>query len=67
MGERCQSIWNVSESNILHNAILYTQDRGKVEIHTAKTENGEAIIDIIDNGPGIPEAERTNPTPATIL
>jgi len=38
-----------------------------VKIHTAKTENGEAIIDIIDNGPGIPEAERTNPTPATIL
>jgi len=35
-------MWTVS--NILHNAILYTQDRGKVEIHTAKTENGEAII-----------------------
>jgi signal transduction histidine kinase len=46
-------------SNILHNAILYTQEEGKVEVHTAKAENGEAIIDIIDNGPGIPESERT--------
>lgn len=46
-------------SNILHNAILYTQEEGKVEVHTAKTEDGEAIIDIIDNGPGIPEAERS--------
>jgi len=45
-------------SNILHNAILYTQDEGRVEAQTAKTENGEAIIDIIDNGPGIPEADR---------
>ena len=45
-------------SNILHNAILYTQKEGKVEVHTSKTEDGEAIIDIIDNGPGIPEAER---------
>lgn len=46
-------------SNILHNAILYTQDGGEVEVQTAKTENGEAVIDIIDNGPGIPESERT--------
>lgn len=46
-------------SNILHNAILYTQDGGKVEVRMAKTENGDAIIDIIDNGTGIPDSERT--------
>jgi signal transduction histidine kinase len=44
--------------NILHNAIRYTQEGGKVEVHVAKTEDGESIIDIIDNGPGIPESER---------
>ena len=45
-------------SNILHNAIRYTQEGGKVEVRTAKTEREEIIIDIIDNGPGIPEPER---------
>ena len=46
-------------SNVLHNAIVYTPKGGHVEVHTAKTEDGKAIIDIIDDGPGIPESERT--------
>jgi heavy metal sensor kinase len=46
-------------SNVLHNAIEHTQKKGHVEVITAKTEDGNAIIDIIDDGPGIPEAERT--------
>jgi heavy metal sensor kinase len=46
-------------SNILHNAILYTQEGGKVDVHVARNENDEAVIDVIDNGPGIPETERT--------
>ncbi len=45
-------------SNILHNAILYTQKGGKVEVRMTKTTDGEILIDIIDNGPGIPQAER---------
>jgi len=45
-------------SNIFHNAILYTQEGGKVEVRTARADSGEAIIDIADNGPGIPESER---------
>jgi heavy metal sensor kinase len=45
-------------SNILHNAIIYTQDAGKVGIHAEKNKKGEAIIDILDNGPGIPDVER---------
>jgi len=45
-------------SNILHNAILYTQEGGEVEVHMAKTERNGVVIDIIDDGPGIPEAER---------
>ena len=46
-------------SNVLHNAIMHTQIGGHIEVHTAKTEDGNAVIDIIDNGPGIPESERT--------
>jgi signal transduction histidine kinase len=46
-------------SNILHNAILYTQEGGRVEVYVARNENDEVVIDIIDNGPGIPETERT--------
>jgi signal transduction histidine kinase len=45
-------------SNVLHNAIEHTQEKGYVEVITAKTEDGNAIIDIIDDGPGIPEPER---------
>lgn len=46
-------------SNVLHNAIMYTQKGGHIEVQTAKTEDKKAIIDIIDDGPGIPEPERT--------
>jgi heavy metal sensor kinase len=45
-------------SNILHNAVLYTQEGGKVEVSMGKTEDGMVFIDFIDNGPGIPEEER---------
>jgi len=46
-------------SNVLHNAIVYTPKGGHIEVHTAKAEDGNAVIDIIDDGPGIPESERT--------
>ena len=45
-------------SNVLHNAIEHTQKKGHVKVVTARTEDGNAIIDIIDDGPGIPEPER---------
>ena len=45
-------------SNVLHNAIIYTQKGGHIEVITARTEDRKATIDIIDDGPGIPEAER---------
>lgn len=45
-------------SNILHNAILYTQEGGKVEVCTTRSVGEKIIIDIADNGPGIPESER---------
>jgi heavy metal sensor kinase len=45
-------------SNILHNAIRYTQEGGEVEVRAGRTDDGRAVIDIIDNGPGISKAER---------
>jgi heavy metal sensor kinase len=45
-------------SNILHNAILHTQADGKVKIRMARSDGEGTIIDITDNGPGIPESER---------
>jgi heavy metal sensor kinase len=45
-------------SNVLHNAIMHTQKRGHIDVHTARTKDGKASIDIIDDGPGIPEPER---------
>lgn len=45
-------------SNVLHNAIMHTQKGGHIDVHTARTGDGKAIVDIIDDGPGIPEPER---------
>lgn len=44
--------------NVLHNAIMYTQKGGHIQILTTKAEDGKAIIDIMDDGPGIPESDR---------
>ena len=45
-------------SNVLHNAIQNTPGDGRIEVRTGRVGNGQVAIDIIDNGPGIPEAER---------
>jgi signal transduction histidine kinase len=42
--------------NIIDNAIKYTPEKGKITIN-GKVENNIAIIDITDNGPGIPVEE----------
>jgi signal transduction histidine kinase/CheY-like chemotaxis protein len=43
-------------SNLIHNAIKYTE-HGEVLVH-ARAESGRAVIEITDTGPGIPESER---------
>lgn len=43
--------------NALENAIKYTQQGGKVTLRLL-SENDSAIIEIVDNGPGIPDSER---------
>jgi two-component system phosphate regulon sensor histidine kinase PhoR len=40
-------------SNLMENAIKYTRDNGRVHV-VAKRENGHVIIDVTDNGIGIP-------------
>ena len=44
--------------NIVDNAIKYTGEGGCVTVRT-KTEGGSCVIEIEDNGPGIPDDEKT--------
>lgn len=43
--------------NLLDNALAYTQAGGRVTVRTLERD-GEAVLEVEDNGPGIPEAER---------
>lgn len=44
-------------SNVIHNAIRYTQKGGRIRI-SIRTENGKASVFVDDNGPGIPIEKR---------
>lgn len=44
--------------NIVHNAVVYTQDGGTVTVSVA-TRQGRPVLRIVDNGPGIAAAERS--------
>jgi len=44
-------------TNLLSNAIKYTQDGGEVRI-SAQAEAGQIILQISDNGPGIPSSDQ---------
>ncbi len=39
--------------NLLDNAIKYTETGGKIRLKTGKTPDGRAMVEIIDDGPGI--------------
>jgi len=43
--------------NLLSNASKYTQDGGQIKVVLSENDR-EVILQVIDNGPGIPEAER---------
>jgi two-component system OmpR family sensor kinase len=47
----------VMVSNLIENALRYTPAGGVVDV-TVRSEHGRAVLQVIDNGPGIPEAER---------
>lgn len=42
--------------NAVDNALRYTPEGGEVTVRIGR-ENGNAILEVIDNGPGIPDAE----------
>lgn len=46
-------------SNLLNNAAKYTPGGGLIELRSAE-ENGEVLVEVIDNGAGIPPDELTN-------
>ncbi len=45
-------------SNVLHNAIRYTQNGGAIDVRIGETDGGFVAIEIIDDGPGIPPEDR---------
>ena len=47
----------VALGNLVDNAIRYSPPGGKVDVRV-RTEGGEAVAEVLDNGPGIPHAER---------
>jgi two-component system OmpR family sensor kinase len=44
-------------ANLVDNAVRYTQERGRVDVSTYR-DGGEVVIEVTDNGPGIPAGER---------
>jgi heavy metal sensor kinase len=52
-----RSTMTLALSNVLHNAIMYTQNGGEIRIATG-IEGDRAIVEVSDNGPGIPEDQR---------
>ena len=43
--------------NLIDNAVRYTPRGGRVDV-ALRQEAAQAIVEVIDNGPGVPEAER---------
>jgi two-component system sensor histidine kinase TctE len=44
-------------ANLVHNAIEYSQRGGRVTVRTGRRD-GQPVIEVEDDGPGIPPAER---------
>jgi heavy metal sensor kinase len=51
------SMLRLALSNVIHNAIRYAPENGHIGISIGR-EEGQALIDVEDDGPGIPPEER---------
>ena len=65
LGFELEDAWTLGDAlllrelaaNLLDNSLAYTQTGGSVTLRTA-VRNDESVLEVEDNGPGIPEAER---------
>jgi len=65
LGFELQDAWTLGEplllrelvANLLDNALAYTESGGSVTVRTG-VRDGESLLEVEDNGPGIPEPER---------
>jgi two-component system sensor histidine kinase TctE len=65
LGFELEDAWTLGEplllrelvANLLDNALAYTQVGGSVTVRT-RGGDGETVLEVEDNGPGIPESER---------
>jgi len=65
LGFELRDAWTLGEplllrelvANLLDNALAYTQAEGSVTVRTRESDS-ETLLEVEDNGPGIPEAER---------
>lgn len=48
--------------NLVDNAVKYAPNRGKVSLRIAPCDDGQIEIAVADNGPGIPDGEKTRVT-----
>lgn len=55
------SRWMLREmlANLIDNAIHYTPAEGRVTVRCGHTEEGHVFVEVEDDGPGIPEEERS--------
>jgi len=44
--------------NLISNAIRYSPDEGVVTVAAIRMDDGMSVVEVMDQGPGIPEAER---------
>lgn len=55
-----KNLLDLALSNLIGNAIKYTNPGGKIEVVLDKTNDGKTLIEICDNGIGIPKDEQEN-------